>query len=504
MKKMCCRDETKNDMSKAPYDKKSATVLAIDIGAESGRVIAVYFDGASLQLEEVHRFANHALTVNGTLQWDILSLWREVQAGIGRSKDRSTAPPASLAVDTWGVDFGLLDRNGDLIGNPVCYRDSRTEGMMDAVFARVPQAEVFAQTGIQFMPINTLYQMMSLIDSGSPHMQIATRFLTVPDLLNFWLTGTQVCEFSNATTTQMLNPYSRSWATEMLSALDMPLHLFPEVVQPGTRLGAYEGIPVIAPACHDTGSAVAGIPARTENFAYISSGTWSLVGLEVAEPVISEGALAINATNEGGAYGSFRLLKNVMGLWLLQQCRATWQKAGRSYSYPQLVALAESAERMASRPFVDPNDARFLPPGDHPAHIQAFCAQSGQPVPEGDAAIARCVFESLALAYRDVLFELRTLTGRTIDVIHVVGGGSRNRLLNQLTADATGIPVLAGPTEATVIGNALVQLISLGELAHLDEGRQLVAEIGVLEQFEPRGEGKWHDAEMPTISSTPT
>ena len=476
--------------------RERATVLAIDIGAESGRVMAVHFDGSGLRLEEVHRFPNHALTVNGTLQWDILSLWREVQDGIARSRTQAAAP-ASLAVDTWGVDFGLLDGNGDLIGNPVCYRDGRTEGMMEAVFARVPKAEVFAQTGIQFMAINTLYQMMSLVESGSPHLQIAARFLTVPDLLNFWLSGAQVCEFSNATTTQMLNPFTRSWADGMLDRLGIPLHLFPEVVQPGTRLGTFDGIPVIAPACHDTGSAVAGVPAQTENFAYISSGTWSLVGLEVAHPVVSEAALAVNATNEGGVYGSFRLLKNVMGLWLLQQCRATWENSGRAYSYPELVSLAESAEPLRS--FVDPNDDRFLPPGDHPAHIQDFCAQSGQPRPQSDAAMTRCVFESLALAYRDVLFELRTLTGRTIEVIHVVGGGSRNRLLNQLTADATGIPVLAGPSEATVIGNALVQLISLGELAHLDEGRQLVAEIGALERFEPRGQDAWQDVKMPSI-----
>ena len=477
--------------------KKRATVLAIDIGAESGRVMAVHFDGAGLQLEEVHRFPNHALIVNRVLQWDILSLWREVQVGIGRSRALAAAPPASLAVDTWGVDFGLLDSNGDLIGSPVCYRDRRTEGMMEAVFAKTPRAEVFAQTGIQFMSINTLYQMMSLVESGSPHLQIAACFLTVPDLLNFWLSGVQVCEFSNATTTQMLNPDTRSWAGGLLDALDIPRHLFPEVVQPGTRLGAFDGLPVIAPACHDTGSAVAGVPAQTENFAYISSGTWSLVGLEVMQPVVNEAALAVNATNEGGVYGSFRLLKNVMGLWLLQQCRATWERMGRAYTYPELVALAESADPLRS--FVDPNDDRFLPPGDHPTQIQAFCAQSGQPQPQSDAAIVRCVFESLALAYRDVLFELRTLTGRTIDVIHVVGGGSRNRLLNQFTADATGIPVLAGPTEATVIGNALVQLISLGELAHLDEGRQLVAGIGGLERFEPRGQDEWQDVKMPAV-----
>ncbi len=477
--------------------RERATVLAIDIGAESGRVMAVHFDGSGLQLEEAHRFPNQALTVNGTLQWDILSLWREVQDGIARSRAQAATPPASLAVDTWGVDFGLLDRNGDLIGNPVCYRDGRTEGMLEAVFARVPKAEVFAQTGVQFMAINTLYQMMSLVESGAPQLSIAARFLTVPDLLNFWLSGAQVCEFSNATTTQMLNPFTRSWADGMLDALGIPLHLFPEVVQPGTRLGVFDGIPVIAPACHDTGSAVAGVPAQTENFAYISSGTWSLVGLEVAQPVVNEAALAVNATNEGGVYGSFRLLKNVMGLWLLQQCRAAWEQEGRAYSYPELVSLAESAHPLRS--FVDPNDERFLAPGDHPAHIRDFCAQSGQPRPQSDAAIARCVFESLALAYRDVLFELRTLTGRTIEVIHVVGGGSRNRLLNQLTADATGIPVLGGPSEATVIGNALVQLISLGELAHLDEGRQLVAEIGALERFEPRGQDAWQDVKMASI-----
>ena len=477
--------------------RNRATVLAIDIGAESGRVMAVHFDGSGLQLEEVHRFPNHALTVNGVLQWDILHLWREVQVGVGRSRAHATDPPASLAVDTWGVDFGLLDRNGDLIGNPVCYRDSRTEGMMEAVWARVPKAEVFAQTGIQFMAINTLYQMMSLVESGSPQLQIAARFLTVPDLLNYWLSGAQVCEFSNATTTQMLNPVTRSWAGGMLDALGIPLDLFPEVVQPGTRLGSFDGVPVIAPACHDTGSAVAGVPAQTEKFAYISSGTWSLVGLEVAQPAVNEAALAVNATNEGGVYGSFRLLKNVMGLWLLQQCRSTWEQEGRAYSYPELVSLAESAEPLRS--FVDPNDDRFLPPGDHPAHIRAFCQQSGQPRPETDAAIARCVFESLALAYRDVLLELQTLTGRPIEVIHVVGGGSRNRLLNQLTADATGITVLAGPSEATVIGNALVQLISLGELAHLDEGRQLVAEIGALERFEPSAQSAWQDVKMPAI-----
>jgi rhamnulokinase len=446
--------------------------------------MAVHFDGRTLHLQELHRFPNTAVTVHHTLYWDILHLWRDIQTGIEKGKAHQ---PASIGVDTWGVDFALLDRQDNLIGNPVHYRDGRTTGMMERAFARVPQAEIFAQTGIQFMPINTLYQLLSLVDSKSPQLQIAGTFLTIPDLLNFWLTGVKVCEFSNATTTQLFNPSHGRWATDLMSRLDIPFTIFPDIVPSGTRLGTYEGIPVIAPACHDTGSAVAAVPAvavptQTADFAYISSGTWSLVGLEVERPILTAAALAANITNEGGVYGTYRLLKNVMGLWILQQCRATWEAEGQRHTYAELVEMAK--EESATAVF-NPNDPVFLPPGDHPQRIRELCRQTGQPIPASKGALVRCVLESLALAYRQVLQELTAVSGRTVSTIHIVGGGSQNDLLNQLTADATGLPVIAGPIEATVIGNALVQLISLGEISDLHQARQIVAEMAELKKYEP-------------------
>ncbi len=447
------------------------TVLAVDLGAESGRVMAVHFDGARLALEELHRFPNTTVVINGTLHWNFLRLWSDIQAGIEKGKALN---PASIGVDTWGVDFGLLDKQGGLIGNPVHYRDGRTANMMEKAFARVPKAEIFAQTGIQFMPINTLYQMLSLVESKSPQLEIAHTFLTAPDLLNYWLTGAKVCEFSNATTTQMVNPRSGTWAIEMLEKLGIPTHIFPEIVQPGTRLGEYDGIPVIAPACHDTGSAVAAVPAQTENFAYISSGTWSLVGLETDAPILTEAALAANVTNEGGVYGTNRLLKNVMGLWILQQCRVTWAGEGKAFSYGELVEMAENVT--VETAVFNPNDGRFLTPGDHPQRIRELCREIGQPIPQTPGETARATLQSLAYAYRDVLNELQAISNRTVDVVHIVGGGSQNTLLNRMTAVAAGMSVVTGPIEATVIGNALVQLIALGEIKDIQEARQIVKE----------------------------
>lgn len=458
----------------------SKTVLAVDLGAESGRVMAVAFDGRSLHLQELHRFTNTTVTVNGRLHWDFLRLWGDIQTGIAKGK---ALHPASIGVDTWGVDFGLLDSQGNLIGNPVHYRDGRTAGMMAAAFARVPKADVFAQTGIQFMPINTLYQMLSLVESSSPQLQIAETFLTAPDLLNHWLTGAKVCEFSNATTTQLFNPTTGTWATELMDQLGIPSHIFPEIVPPGTMLGSYDGIPVIAPACHDTGSAVAAVPTMTNDFSYISSGTWSLVGLEVKQPILTPEALAANVTNEGGVYGTYRLLKNVMGLWILQQCRATWAAAGEEYSYGELVQLAETAVPLQS--IFNPNDPVFLQSGNHPQHIRDFCQRTGQPVPQTVGAVVRCVLESLALAYREVLEQVTAVADQKVSVLHIVGGGTQNQLLNQLTANATGLPVVTGPIEATVIGNALVQLISLGEIADLAQGRQVVAGMDELHTYQP-------------------
>ncbi|MCC6604082.1 MAG: rhamnulokinase [Anaerolineae bacterium] len=465
------------------------TVLAVDLGAESGRVMAVGFDGRSLHLQELHRFPNTAVTLNGTLHWNFLQLWDDIQTGIAKGK---ALHPASIGVDTWGIDFGLLDKHGRLIGNPVHYRDGRTTHMMESAFTKVPKAEIFAQTGIQFMPINTLYQLLSLVKSGSPQLEIAATFLTAPDLLNYWLTGAKVCEFSNATTTQLFNPSTGTWATELMDQLGIPSRIFPEIVPPGTKLGRYDGIPVIAPACHDTGSAVAAVPTTTPDFAYISSGTWSLVGLEVPQPILTPQALAANVTNEGGVYGTYRLLKNVMGLWILQQCRATWAAAGQEYSYGELVQLAEKSEPLTA--VFNPNNPIFLQPGDHPQHIRDLCQQTGQPMPQTVGAVVRSVLESLALAYREVLELVQAVSNQPVATLHIVGGGTQNQLLNQLTANATGLPVVAGPIEATVMGNALVQLITLGEIANLQQARDIVAGMAELKRYEPEDAAVYADA----------
>jgi rhamnulokinase len=467
------------------------TVLSIDLGAESGRVVAVNFDGQQLAFEELHRFRNTPVTARDTLYWDFLRLWGEIQAGIEKGR---ALHPASLGVDAWGVDFGLLDGQGSLVGNPVHYRDGRTQGMMELAFARLPRNEIFFQTGIQFMPINTLYQLLSLVECSSPHLQIAATFLTIPDLFNYMLTGAKVCEFSNATTTQLFNPTGGQWASGVMDSLGIPSSIFPEIVPPGTRLGAFEGIPVIAPACHDTGSAVAAVPARQPEYAYISSGTWSLVGLEVDQPLLTEEALSANVTNEGGVYGTYRLLKNVIGLWILQQCRAAWESAGRYYSYQELVDLAAHAQPLKS--IFDADDPVFLSPGDHPQHIRDWCRRTNQPVPESPGAVVRSVLESLALAYRRVLDLVCAVANRRISVIHILGGGTQNQLLNQMTADATGLPVIAGPVEATLLGNALVQLITLGEISDLRQGRQVLSTMPGLKNFDPHSSQKpaWDEA----------
>lgn len=458
------------------------TVLAIDLGAESGRVMAVHFDGNNLRLEELHRFDNPHVRVSGTLYWDFLHLWHSIQAGIEKGK---TYKPASLGIDTWGVDFGLLDAHGNLIGNPVHHRDDRTEGMLEKAFELVPQAEIYAITGIQFMRINTLYQLLSMVES--PQLEIAQTFLTAPDLLNYWMTGAKVCEFTNATTTQMLNAKTGEWAIEMLEKLGIPTHILPELVQPGTQLGTYDGIPVIAPACHDTGSAVAGTPAQSDEYAYISSGTWSLVGMELPHAVVSHEAFTANITNEGGVYGTYRFLKNVMGLWILQQCRATW--GAEQYSYEDLVRAAGAAPPLEY--VFDVDDARLLAHGDHPAYIQAWFDEHNLSAPQTVGEISRSVLESLAVKYHLVVENLKQITQRDVSTLHIVGGGSQNPLLNQFTANATGCDVVAGPVEATVLGNALVQLISLGELANLQEARQLLASLPDMQHYEPRDTALW-------------
>jgi len=467
------------------------TVLAIDIGAESGRVMAVTFDGQRLHTEEVYRFPNVPVRVRGTLHWDVLRLWNDVQSGIGKATAR--VPVDAIGLDTWGVDFALLDQRGQLLCNPVHYRDARTEGLTDYVFERIPRAEVFAQTGIQILSFNTLYQLVSLARHQDPALAIAARFVTVPDLLHYWLAGAPVNEYTNSTTTQCYDVPNGRWAVDLLEHLGIPTRIFLAASQPGHILGkSAEGIPVVLTPHHDTACAVVGVPMMGEQAAYLSSGTWSLFGLELPKPVVNAEALAANVTNEGGYGGTIRLLKNIMGLWIIQEMRRAWAATGQEYTYEQLAEQAAVAEPFAA--MIDPDDAAFLPPGDMPARIRDFCTRTGQTPPSSVGASARCIFESLALKYRYTLDQLKGLTGRTVETLHIVGGGVQNTLLCQMTANAVGIPAIAGPSEATALGNGTVQLIALGELATVAEARTLIRDSVALVTYAPQDPTDWQAA----------
>jgi len=457
-------------------------VIAVDLGAESGRVMRVSFDGQRFGLQETHRFRNLPLEAHDTLYWNALGLWRDIQVGIDRAL--ALGPAESVAVSTWGVDFALLDARGHLIDNPVHYRDKRTQGMVDWVHERVDARTIFERTGIQLMSINTLYQLASLRTHNDPSLALAERILTIPSLFTYWLSGTQVNEFTHATTTQCYNPRRQAWDSETLESIGIRSSLFAEVVPPGTRLGTYRGLVVFATASHDTASAVVAVPSTYPNSAYLSSGTWSLLGLEIEQPIINDAAFAAAITNEGGAYGTYRLLQNVMGLWLAQQSRETWASAGQAHSYEALVSLAEQAEPFRS--LVDPNDPRFLEPGDMPARIRAACQETGQPIPQTEGQVIRTIYESLAFKYRAVLDKLVELTGRQVERLHIVGGGSRNALLNQLTANAIGRQVVAGPTEGTALGNAIVQFIALGELEDVQQARAILSQTEQTGSYEPQ------------------
>jgi rhamnulokinase len=464
-------------------------VIAVDLGAESGRVMLSSFDGARLDLTEAHRFPNIPVTAHGTLYWDVLRIWHEIQTGIKTA--RKDAAPASVGVDTWGVDFAFLDRSGQLLANPVHYRDPSSEGMMDWVFERVPRRELFARTGLQFIMVNGLWRLAYMAKTRSPILENAATFLTIADLFNYWLSGSKTCEFTHVSTQQTYNPTLGRWDYETLEALGIPTAMFPEILPPGTRIGEFEGIPVTLPACHDTGSAVVAVPTTTRNYAYLSSGTWSLLGLELDHPVINDATYAANLTNEGGVNGTYRLLKNIAGMWLVQQCRATWAESGHTYDYAQIAALAENAEPFLA--FIDPDHMDFYPPGDMPARIRAYCARTGQRVPESHGQIIRVIYESLALKYHHVLELLRHVSGQPVERLHIIGGGSRNALLCQMSANATGIEVIAGPSEATAMGNAMVQFISLGELANLAQAREVLARSADTVAYTPQDTRLWSE-----------
>lgn len=447
------------------------------------------YDGRAIALREAHRFPNIPVQSPQRLHWDVLRLWREITVGIDKVEN-----PAAIGVDCWGVDYALLDRAGELLANPVHYRDPRTNGAMAWAFERMPRREIFARTGIQFLQFNGLFQLAASIRDGSPLLEHASTLLTIADLFNYWLTGAKTCEYTEASTLQLCNAHTGDWDRAIADAIGIPDILAP-IVPPGTKLGAYQGIDVIAPACHDTGSAVVAVPAASEHVAYLSSGTWSLLGMEMDAPILSDAAYAANVTNEGGFGNTFRLLKNIMGLWVVDQCRATWQAAGKDYSFEQLAAMIQSIQSTKDAdPFkslIEPDDPMFLAPGDMPSRVRDYCRQNKQAVPASDAELIAAVYVSLAYKYRYVLEQLIAVSGKRVQQLHIIGGGSKNALLNQMTANAIQIPVIAGPAEATATGNAIAQLIALGELRDVAEARSMLSESPDLVRYEPMDSAAW-------------
>jgi rhamnulokinase len=481
---------------------EATNFLAFDLGAASGRAIAGRFDGELLSLEEIHRFANGPVRVRDSLHWDVLRLFSELKQGLLRAVHEYDLKLVSLGLDTWGVDFALLDKQGALLGNPYHYRDARTDGMLEEAYRRVPREEIFEQTGIQFLQINTLYQLLSMAIQDSPLLSTADKLLMTPDLFNYWFTDRKVSERTIASTSQCLNPQTGDWATALAEKMGIPTRIFPEIVQAGRVLGQLRpaiagetgasGVSVVAPGCHDTACAVAAVPAETDRYAYISSGTWSVMGAEVKEPVITAQSLAYNFTNEGGVCDTIRLLDNLTGLWLIQECRRTWMAQGDALSYQGMTQMAEAAPPFTA--LVDTGASDFLSPGDMPARIHEFCVRTAQELPEGKGAVVRAVLESLALKYRRTLERLEELLGYPMQAVHIIGGGSQNQLLNQFTADAVGHPVVAGPVEATAIGNIVMQMLALGYVASLEEGRELVRRSFGTRTYMPQNVASWDAA----------
>ena len=482
-----------------------SVALAVDLGASGGRVVSGAFDGRLLELEEIHRFENGPVSLGGELVWDLVRLWQEVVNGLRLAASRHGRSVASVGVDTWGVDFSFLGADGALLANPVCYRDARTAGMLAAAEATVPRPEIFAATGLQFMEINSLYQLLALKKRRSSVLTAADRLLMIPDIFHWLLSGEPTNEHTNASTSQCYDPQRRDWAFGMLERFGLPRHVFGTLVDPGFSPGPLRadvaaetglaGVRVVIPGTHDTASAVAAVPAAEPpsarpDWCYVSLGTWALVGAELDRPLVTAECLAHNFTNEGGIGGTTRLLKNICGLWLVQQCRASWQRAGTSWTWEQLTALAAEAQALGT--LVDPNHPSLVAPADMPEAIRALAKSTGEPVPESTAAVVRTALESVAAAVRRTLGELDQLLGRRVARIHVVGGGVKNALLCQMIADAADRPVLAGPVEATAIGNLLVQLLARDGAVDLRAVRSVVRDSFEITRFEPRDAARWN------------
>src|SRR5664279_2091980 len=468
--------------------------LAVDLGASSGRVVVGHWDGDKFSLDELHRFSNGGVSLLGHMHWDVLRLWSEICDALVKYAASHDGVPAGISVDSWGVDFGLLDSGGSLIGNPFHYRDSRTDGIAELVMQSVSAREIYQQTAIQTLHFNTIFQLFSMVRSKSPQLASASTLLMIPDLFHYFLSGEVAVEYTNATTSQMYSAEAGDWARALLERLDIPTRILPRIVQPGTVLGQVRReicraagfastFPVIAGATHDTGSAVAGIPNLDSESVFLSSGTWSLMGVEVDSPVTSNEAFELNYTNEGGVAGTIRLLKNVTGLWLLQECHRQWSREGHHMEWGEIMRLAEGAEPQQS--FIDPDDPAFRAPMNMVEAIHDYCRATSQHIPRSVGQLARTCLESLCVKYRIVLDQLRSITGSRLGTIRVVGGGSQNRLLCQWTADACECEVIAGPVEASALGNVMMQAVATGLIKDVKSGREAIGRSATCERYTP-------------------
>ena len=477
-------------------------MLAIDLGASSGRGIVGSFDGEKLSLCENHRFSNDPVIVNGRMYWDILRIFHEIKQSITKTMIAGEGI-RSIGIDTWGVDYGLIDRHGRLLANPTHYRDRRTSGVIARASKKMSMQELYSIAGIQCLEFNTIFQLYADLCDDSSLFDRAERMLNIPDLLNYFLTGKMSNEYTILSTGALLDAKTRGYSDEILSKFGIPRRLFGDIVSPGTRLGKLlpqileetgkTDAEVMSVASHDTASAVIAVPTQEKDFIYISSGTWSLMGTELSEPLINPDSERLNLTNEGGAMNTIRFLKNIMGLWLIQESRRQWRREGNEYSFAQMEAWAKECKPLQS--LIDPDDASFATPGNMPERIREFCRRTGQHVPESVGEVVRCIYESLALKYRKTAESIEDLMGKRAKVIHVVGGGTKDKFLSQMTADACGIPVAAGPEEATAIGNLMMQAIAAGEVANLSEARQVVAASFELKHYEPTSDrAVWDEA----------
>jgi rhamnulokinase len=474
--------------------------LAFDFGAESGRAILGKLDRKKISLEEIHRFPNKQISVSNHIQWDVSYLFDELKKGLTAAAQKGHLDLYGLGVDTWGVDFCLVGRDNQILENPYAYRDRRTKGMMELAFQKMPKKEMYERTGIQFLQFNSVFQLLSMVESKGPLMEKIETLLFMPDLFNFLLTGQKKSEYTIASTSQLLDAKKRDWEAAIFEKLGLPVHIMAPVIQPGTLIGqllpdiaqetALSSVDVIVPACHDTASAVAAVPAQSDNWAYLSSGTWSCFGIEVDEPIINEDSMMNNFTNEGGVGEKIRFLRNTMGLWLIQRCMKKWEQEGESLNYDEMASLALESQEFRS--IVNPDDHMFMNPMDMPAAIVEFCRKTGQPVPEKKGEYVRCILESLALKYRFLIDMINAMRPESVEVLHIVGGGSQNEILNQFSANATGLTVIAGPVEATAVGNIMIQAIAKRMLDGIEDGRKAVARSFSLRSYKPEDQKKWN------------